>query len=95
MGHFTAQEEDESCLPPDKKVEKILTKATNAPDAKAAVTSFNEAMELAPDNASITYQYAMYAFEMAKEYYKTYPQPDLGNRSMQKAEEMFEQTEEL
>lgn len=95
IGQFYAQEEDASCLPPDKKVEKILIKAVNAPDAKTAVTSFNEAMEMAPDNATITYQYGIYAFDMAKQYYKTYPQPDMGNKSMQKAEEMFEQTEDL
>ena len=39
-----SQEEDESCLPPDKKVEKLLIKASNAPDAQTAVGAFNEAI---------------------------------------------------
>lgn len=92
---FFAQEEDESCMPPDKKVEKLLIKAINAPDAKSAVTAFNEALDAAPDNATITYEYGIYAFEMAKEYFKTYPNPDMGNKSMQKAEDMFESTLQL
>ncbi len=90
-----SQEEDAACLQPDKKTEKILAKAVNAPDAKTAVDNFKLAMEAAPDNAMITFEYAKFAYDMGNEYYKTYPSPDMGNKSMTKAAQMFEETLDL
>ena len=87
-----SQEEDAACLPPDKKTEKILIKAVNAQDAKTAVDNFKLAMDALPDNAMITFEYAKFAFDMGSEYYKTYPSPDMGNKSMTKAAEMFQTT---
>lgn len=87
-----SQEEDESCQPPDKKVEKLLIKASNAPDAQTAVGAFNEAIEAAPDNATVYYTYALYAFEKSKEYYDKQRNFAAGDKSLAKAEEMFELT---
>lgn len=84
-----AQVEDASCLPPDKKIMKILDKAKASPDAKSTVDALLEAINLAPDNAMVYYEYAMFAFDRASELYKTNPNPSIGDKSLQKAEEMF------
>lgn len=84
-----AQVEDEACLPPNKKVLKLIDAGKAAKDAKTAVTSFTEAIQAEPDNAMAYFEYAMYAFEQGNTYYKTNPNPALGDRSYAKAKEMF------
>lgn len=86
------QEEDESCLPPSKKVLKLIETASKSEDAKTAVINFNEAIQAAPDNAMAYYEYGMYAYKQAMKYYETQPNPALGDKSMTKAEEMFRVT---
>lgn len=88
----TAQVEDESCLPPAKKVLKLIENARNAPDAKTAVTGFSAAIEADPDNAMAYYEYGLYAYNQALKYYDQNPNPAMGDRSMTKAEEMFKET---
>lgn len=83
------QEEDESCLPPSKKVLKLIDAANQAPDAKTAVDNFTAAIEAAPDNAMAFYEYAMYAYDAGMKYYETQPNPVMGDKSFQKSEEMF------
>ncbi|MCE3295084.1 MAG: hypothetical protein K0R65_798 [Crocinitomicaceae bacterium] len=83
------QEEDESCLPPSKKVLKLIETASKSEDAKTAVINFNEAIKAAPDNAMAYYEYGMYAYNQAIKYYETQPNPAMGDKSMTKAEEMF------
>jgi outer membrane protein OmpA-like peptidoglycan-associated protein len=92
---FFAQEEDESCLPPSKKIVKLIDAGRNAGDAQTAVINFNKAIEAAPDNAMAYYEYAMYAYNQAMKYYETLPNPAMGDKSMMKAEEMFAKTLEF
>lgn len=86
-----SQVEDAACLPPDKKVVKIIDKAKLSPDPKIAVDGFLEAIKEAPDNAMAYFEYALYAFNKASEYYNKQPTPNVaaGDKSMQKAEDMF------
>lgn len=84
-----SQEEDESCLPPSKKVLKLLETGSASSDPKAAVENFTLAIEAAPDNAMVYYEYAMYAYHKGLDYYDQDPNPIKGDRSFQKAEEMF------
>jgi len=90
-----SQEEDESCLPPSKKVLKYIETASKAPDAKTAVDNFNAAIAESPDNAMVYYEYAMYAYEMGNEYYEKNPNPAQGDKSYQKSEEMFKKAVEF
>ncbi len=98
---FTAtsfsQVDDEACLPPDKKVMKILEKAKLAPDAKTAVDGFLSAMDLAPEKAMVYFEYGLYAFNKATDYYNQTPTPNMnaGDKSLQKAEDMFSEAVEL
>lgn len=89
-----AQIEDVSCQPPDKKVVKIIDKARLSTDAKTSVDGFLEAIKLAPDNATVYFEYGMYAFNKASEYYNRQPTPAMsaGDKSLQKAEELFLET---
>lgn len=84
-----AQEEDEACMEPSKKALKYIVTAVNASDAKTAVENFNLAIKEDESNATAYYEYAMYAYESGVKYYETQPNPTLGDRSFQKAEEMF------
>jgi len=84
-----AQEESEACIDPSKKVMKLINAAVNAKDAPTAVQNFNAAIDLEEDNATAYYEYGMYAYNKALEYYQKYPNPAMGDKSFQKAEDMF------
>ena len=84
-----AQEEAEACIEPSKKVLKLIEAGRNATDAKTAVTNFKAAIELEENNAMAYYEYAMYAYEKGLEYYETYPNPAMGDKSFKTAEDMF------
>ena len=84
-----AQEEYEACVAPSKKVKKYLKAANEAKDVRTAVENFNTAIQLDEENATAYYEYAMFAYESGLKYYKTYPNPARGDKSFQKAEEMF------
>ena len=88
-------QEDESCLPPSKKVIKLIEAAVNASDAKTAAENFKAAIDAAPDNATAYYEYGMYAYEAGINYYDRSPNPAMGDRSFQKAEEMFKKALEM
>jgi outer membrane protein OmpA-like peptidoglycan-associated protein len=88
---IVAQQEDESCLEPPKKVVKLIETAVNSSDAKTAVDNFNAAIAAAPDNATPYFEYAMYAYNSGMKYYETQKNA-LGDRSLIKAEEMFAKT---
>ncbi len=90
-----AQVEDESCQPPSKKTQKYLDAALNANDARTAVDNFNKAIDEEPDLAAVYFEYGVYAFETGQHYYETNPDPSLGDRSFQKALEMFRKSIEL
>jgi outer membrane protein OmpA-like peptidoglycan-associated protein len=93
MHSFTfSQKEDESCLPPNKKVLKVLTEAKEAKDAKTRIDAFMKAIADAPDNAMPYYEYAIYAYESGVQNYSTFPEPTRGDKSFLKAEEMFLET---
>ncbi|MFN5877587.1 MAG: OmpA family protein [Flavobacteriales bacterium] len=83
------QEEDESCLPPSKKVLKLIENGALASDAKTAVDNFTEAMTAAPDNAMVYYEYGMYAYNAGLNYYDRQSTPQMGDKSFSKAEELF------
>lgn len=85
-----AQNEDESCLPPNKKAIKLIETASKAQDAKTAVDSYLAAIDAAPDNATVYYEYAMYAYESGLKYYEKQPNPAMGDKSFAKSEEMFQ-----
>lgn len=87
-----AQEESEACLPPSKKVEKLIIAGVNATDAATAVKNFDAAIEMDESNATAYYEYAMYAYNKALEYYETYPNPAMGDKSFKTAEQMFKET---
>ncbi|MCJ8288741.1 MAG: OmpA family protein [Crocinitomicaceae bacterium] len=84
-----SQEEAEACMPPSKKILKLITAGVNASDAQTAVDKFNQAIEMDEENATAYYEYAMYAYASGVKYYETRPDPRFGDRSLKKSEEMF------
>lgn len=87
-----AQVEDERCLPPSKKVVKLIDAGREAKDTPTAVGKFKEAIEMAEDNAMAYFEFGMFAYNSALKYYKTQPNPMLGDKNFKKAEEMFLET---
>lgn len=83
------QEEDESCLPPPKKVMKLIEAAKNTEDMQLASKNLEQAMKDAPDNAMAFYEFGMLAYKQGMKKYQTNPNPAAGDASMKKAEEMF------
>lgn len=92
---LNAQEESEACLPPAKKILKTINAAIEAKEARVAVTKFNEAIEADDENAMAYYEYGMYAYQRALDFYESNPNPALGDKSFKKAEEMFLATIEI
>jgi len=90
-----AQEEDESCLPPSKKVLKLIDTGSKAPDAKTAAENFNAAVTEAPDNAMVYYEYGLYAYNAGLRNYDEQPNPAMGDRRFQTAEDMFRDAKEF
>jgi tetratricopeptide (TPR) repeat protein len=86
-----SQEEDESCANPPKKVMKLIEIAKNATDPQLAVTKFNEAIDLAPENSLAYYEFGMYAFNQGLKLYEKFPNPAQGDKSFLKAEQLFAQ----
>lgn len=84
-----AQEEDEACSIPSKKTMRLIKTAVNAEDAQTAVQNFNAAIQSNEENATAYYTYAMYVYETGLNNFKTQPNPALGNRSFEKAENLF------
>ncbi|PKR81309.1 hypothetical protein CW751_04420 [Brumimicrobium salinarum] len=87
----TAQVEDESCLPPKKKTQKLLDKTKGLPPAEASLL-FNDAIDNEPDNATPYYEFAMYAYNSALEMYERSPNPKKGDNYMKVAEQLFKKT---
>ncbi len=90
-----SQEEDASCLPPEKKVMKMIETAKNASDAQTAVMNFSKAIEAAPDNATAYFEFGMYAYNQGKKAYETNPNPAAGEKSWARAEELLEKASEI
>ena len=89
-----SQEEAESCLPPNKKIIKLLDKARTSPPQEAALL-FKEATDGASDNATPYFEFANYAYRQALEAYEKNPNPKVGDQSFRKAQELFKKTIEL
>lgn len=87
-----AQVDDPSCLPPKKKVSKIIEKAKKEKAEGEAVKLYQEAIQAAPDNATPYYSFAMFAYKKAMQDYKTNPNPKVGDRHLSLAESLFKKT---
>lgn len=88
-----SQEDDASCTAPSKKTQKYLDAGKAAADPKGAYENFSKALESEPDKAAVYYEFAMYLYEKGRESYKNNT-PAAGERSYQKAGELFEKTAE-
>jgi len=83
-----AQDEDDpSCMPPDKKVIKILDKAKTS-SVQDAAKLFKDATDAAPENAMVYFEFAMYTFEEAQEAAKLNVQK--AEKLLKKAQGLFE-----
>lgn len=86
-----AQKEDPACLPPSKKVQKLLDKAKNSPPQEA-ITLFQEALDKNSDNATVYFEFAKYAYQQGLYLYERDPNPKKGDKSLQRAEQLFRKT---
>lgn len=89
--HSQDEEEDASCLPPNKKVQKLLDEAREA-SAQEAVLLYKEAMEKDDDNATIYYEFGLYAYKQGLQQYKNNPNPKGGDKSFERAAELFKKS---
>jgi tetratricopeptide (TPR) repeat protein len=88
------QQEAESCLPPNKKIVKILDKAKTSPPQDAALL-FKEATHGASDNATPYFEFGVYAYQQAMEAYDKNPNPKVGDQGLKNAQELFMKTIDL
>ena len=86
--HSTAQVEDEACKPPKRKVQKLIDKAKSS-DVQEASKYFQEAMDKQEDNATVYYEFGMFAYNRAQELYEANPNPKIGDKSMETAKQLF------
>ena len=88
------QDEDPSCTAPSKKTQKLLDAGINAVDAKTAYENFTKAIESENEKAAVYFSFGMYAYNSGLKSYNDM-KTSLGDRSFQKAKELFEKTIEL
>ncbi|RFC54299.1 OmpA family protein [Brumimicrobium aurantiacum] len=86
-----SQVEDEACLPPGKKVKKLIEKAKKEAPPEASKL-FREAISEEPDNATAYYEFAMYAYNNGLDLYNSDPDPKRGDSYMKVAEGLFNKT---
>jgi len=82
-----SQVEDEACLPPSKKVMKLLTEAKAAVDPAKSVL-LGQAIAADPDNAMAYYEFAMNAMKKAEMFANAYNEA-AANKLYQTAEVKF------
>ena len=63
-----SQVEDEACLPPSKKVLKLLEAAHAETDIPKASLAYKAAIDANPDNAQAYFEFAMFAYDVADDY---------------------------
>ena len=63
-----SQVDDEACLPPSKKVLKLIEEAKLAKDPPTASLAYKAAIEANPDNAMAYFECAMYIYDVADNY---------------------------
>lgn len=89
-----SQEEDASCLPPSKKVLKYIETAKSSPPGQAVVENFGKAIEEDPENAMAYFEFGTYFYHQGEKQYESNPNPAIGDKSFQKAEELLKQAAE-
>jgi outer membrane protein OmpA-like peptidoglycan-associated protein/tetratricopeptide (TPR) repeat protein len=88
---FSQVEEDEACLPPDKKIVKLIEKAKTTA-APASYKIFQQAIDANSDNAMAFFEYALSTFKEGQEAYSNSYDPGKGDRLMIKARSLFEKS---
>ena len=92
---FTSfSQNEEACQPPKRKVQKTIDKAKKA-EPKDAAGLFKEALDLAPENAMVYYEFGLFAYKQGVNLYEKHPNPKMGDKSFRKAAELFKNTLEL
>lgn len=91
---LTAQKEDESCLPPSKKVTKLLEKAKSSTPQESSVL-YKEAIENASDNATPYFEFALFAYSQGIEAYKNSPNPKQGDLNFKRSIELLKKSIEI
>ncbi len=90
-----SQEEDEACISPGKKTEKLLASAKGEQDRKKATELFKEAISSAPSNAMGYYEYGMYLYEVGVKLYESQPNPAQGDRMFETSREYLTKAHDL
>lgn len=85
----SSQEESEACVNPSKKVMKLINAGVEAKDSRTAVDNFNKAIDMDDGNATVYYEYGLFAYNTGLAARKKYPNPAIANKSFLKAEQMF------
>lgn len=86
-----SQVDDEACLPPSKKVMKLLEEAKVAKDVPTAAAAYNAAIAANPDNAMAYFEFALYSFANAEKFLAQ-RNGAAADKSYHKAEELFLET---
>lgn len=89
-----SQEEDESCLPPAKKILKYIETAKSATVMQDIVENFGKAVEEAPENAMAYFEFGVYYYHLGEKQYANSSNPDVGDKSFAKAETLLKQAAE-
>ena len=86
-----SQVEDEGCLPPSKKVLKLLSEAKSAPDAQTKKLKFDEALKEDSDNAMVYYEMALNFYAKSEDFANN-DNLAVAEKMAKSAEEKFKET---
>jgi outer membrane protein OmpA-like peptidoglycan-associated protein len=88
------QDEDPACTAPSKKTQKFIDAAKASQDPKTVSENFMKAIDAEPDKAAPYYEFALYAYETGRNFFKSGSNPGAGEKSFLKAEGLFEKAAE-
>lgn len=89
-----SQEEDESCLPPSKKILKYIETGKSSTVMQDVAVNFGKAIEEAPENAMAYFEFGIYYYHLGEKQYANSSNPEVGDKSFLKAETLLKQAAE-
>lgn len=90
-----AQDDDAACNAPSKKVLKYIADAKNASSLQEVQKNYQEAIKLDENNATAYYEYGLFYYKYAMSQYRDNPDPNPGDKALNKSRAMLEKAVEL
>src|SRR5690554_6708836 len=95
INYSAAQDLDESCLPPSKKIGKLITAAKKSENIQDVRKNFDAAIKLDEDNATAYFEFGLFYYKYAMNLYRNEANPMQGDKALNSCKYMMEKVIDL